>query len=457
VRRNLKSSLSSLVLLALVSLSSTGLGGVPAFPGAEGFGRDTPGGRGGQVLKVTTLEDSDKPGTLRWAMTQNGPRIVVFDVAGTIMLSKPLVVEGEERAFLTVAGQSAPGGGICIANDSVIVRHTHDIVLRHLRIRTGDTGASKEPDALGINSAWNMVVDHCSVSWGVDECLSITAFPKQQGNAHDITVQWCIVSEGLNKSTHSKGGHSKGLMVAYGPTRITLHHNLIAHCDDRNPYLPTEGSFPYIMDVVNNVVYNWGRTAGVGYGKTNHNGCINFVGNYYIKGPNSYPGVCLSMGVNAKIHARDNIGPTRTSPEQDEWNAISWKRKDASPELRVNERFDAPPVTTHSYLEAYEHVLPGVGATRPQRDAADNRLIQEVKTNTGRIIDHPSDVGGWPKLATGSPPPDADGDGMPDAWETSHGLNPRDAADASADRDRDGYTNIEEYLNSLCAKEEKQQ
>ncbi len=425
---------------------------IPAFPDAEGFGADTPGGRGGRVIKVTTLEDTHEPGSLRYALTAHDPRIVVFDVGGTIRLTESLTISGEECSYLTVAGQTAPGGGICVANANFLLGNDlHDVVIRHLRFRCGDSGPDKEPHALAINSAYNIVIDHCSISWGIDECLAITSFPEQQGNAHDITIQWCIVSEGLHDSTHAKGPHSKGLMIAYGPTRVSLHHNLIMHCNDRNPYLPTEGDFPYIMDVVNNVVYNWGSAAGIGYAKENHNGRINLVGNHYIMGPNSRERPCLTMGVNAKVHAQGNIGPMRTSLEQDEWDAVLWNAKEPGTGLRAPERFDAPPVTTHSYSEAYELVLANVGTTLPERDAADKRLVQEVSTRTGRIIDHPSDVGGWPALAAGVPPKDADNDGMPDAWETTHGLNPQDPADAKADRDKDGYTNIEEYLNSLCA------
>ncbi|MFQ5809451.1 MAG: pectate lyase, partial [Armatimonadota bacterium] len=191
--------------------------------------------------------------------------------------------------------------------------------------------------------------------------------------------------------------------------------------------------------------------AGIGYAKENHNGRINFVGNHYIMGPNSRQRPCLTMGVNARIYARGNIGPMRTAPGQDEWDAVVWNAKEPGTGLRSPERFDAPPVTTHSYTGAYELVLADAGATVPERDVGDRRLVQEVRTRTGRIIDHPSDVGGWPELAPGAPPKDADGDGMPDAWEAAHALDPEDPSDGSADRDGDGYTNIEEYLNSLCA------
>lgn len=445
------SRIGSLLTFAIIAASAAEGAGVPAFPGAEGFGSRTPGGRGGRVIHVTTLDDGDGPGTFRHAITATGPRTVVFDVGGTIRLQKSLYVKGEERAYLTVAGQTAPGGGICISNAPfVFTEGVHDVVLRHLRIRTGDKGPSREPDALALNSVSNVVVDHCSVSWGVDEVLSITAFPEQKGNAHDITIQWCIVSEGLHRSTHHKGAHSKGLMVAYGPTRVTLHHNLIMHCNDRNPYLPTEGEFPYIIDVVNNVVYNWGAHAGIGYRKTNHNGRINFAGNYYIKGPNSRTRPCLTMGVNAQIHARGNIGPVRTSLDQDEWKAIAWNPKGGARQgVRSERRFDAPKVETHSHADAYDLVLRRAGAISPRRDAADTRLISEVKTRSGKIINHPEDVGGWPDLARGVPPADTDQDGMPDEWEKARGLDPDDRADGRADRDDDGYTNVEEYLNGL--------
>ncbi len=440
------------VLSVVLVTAAAPLHALPAFPGAEGFGAQTPGGRAGQVLKVTTLEDGDEPGTFRWAVTREYPRIVVFEVSGTVVLKEPLFVESAERGFLTVAGQTAPGGGICISNAGFVLRNTHDVVLRHLRIRTGDSGPQAQPDALAIITCQRVVVDHCSISWGVDECFSITSHPEEaHGRCRDITAQWCMVHEGLQESTHPKGPHSKGLMVAYGPASVSLHHNLIAHCWDRNPYLPTEGHVPYIIDVVNNVVYNWGCAAGIGYPKENHNGRINLVGNHYIPGPDSVMQPSLSMGVRARIHASGNIDCVRTGDDQDQFRSVRWIGGiEDTEELKAGARFDAPPVTTWDYATATEMVLEHAGATLPERDTADARVVADVRNGSGRIIDHPSDVGGWPELAAGEVPADADDDGMPDAWERERGLDPGDSADATQDRDGDGYTNVEEYINGLC-------
>jgi hypothetical protein len=427
------------------------LSALPAFPGAEGFGSGTPGGRGGAVLKVTTLEDGDEPGTLRWALTRPYPRIVVFEVGGTIFLDEKLYV-GEEHAHLTIAGQTAPGGGICIANAPFGFWNTHDIIMRHVRIRAGDSGPSEAPDTLAINACQDVVIDHCSVSWGVDECLSITSHPPEaHGQLRGVTIQWSMIYEGLQESTHPKGAHSKGLMVAYGPASVSLHHNVIAHCYDRNPYLPTEGEVPYTMDVVNNVVYNWGAYAGVGYEKTNDNGRINWVGNRYIPGPDSREVPSLRMGVRAKVYASGNLGAVRTSEEMGQFAAVQWTGEiDDTSALKANEPFDAPAVTTWDCEEATALVLQHAGATLPARDSADARVVSDVRERSGTIIDHPSDVGGWPDLAPGEPPLDSDDDGMPDQWERERGLDPDDPADSRLDRNGDGYTNVEEYINELC-------
>jgi len=436
-----------------------------AFPGAEGFGSATPGGRGGKIIRVTTLADHSNPGSLRYALTAKGPRIVVFDVAGTIKLKKYIRIDGADRSYLTVAGQTAPGGGICVADAPLLIGgygdSVHDIVIRHLRIRTGATGKKKgswEPDALGINNAYNVIIDHCSISWGVDENLSITSFKRNKANAiyqadgatHSITVQHSLIAEGLQYSTHSKGPHSKGLMVAYGPTKVTLHHNLIMHSDDRNPYLPAEGTKPYIIDVVNNVVYNWGKAAGIAYEKTNHNGNINLVGNFYRKGPNSKTVPMLTLGVSAKVYAKANIGAVRNTFNVDDWKAVKWTKAKSTAGLKMKSPFSAPKVTTQYYADAYKTALANVGATVPQRDMVDTRLILELQAKKGKIINSPSQVGGWPPLAPGTPPLDTDDDGMPDAWEVTRGFDPKNAKDGNGDKDGDGYTNVEDYLNELC-------
>jgi pectate lyase len=448
---------------------------VPAFPGAEGFGAYAKGGRGGRVIAVTNLKDygpEEKPipGSFRAACEAKGPRLVVFRVSGTLTLKAPLYVI---EPHLTLAGQTAPGDGFCLRGNTFGVGRgslsTHDVIVRHLRFRCGPgRKRGHEPDGMAINNARDVIFDHCSITWGVDEVLSITAHPmgygrigaskerdfdpKQRAVTENISVQWCILAEGLNRSTHPKGAHSKGPMIAYGPSKISLHHNLIAHSDDRNPYLPAEGELPFIVDIRNNLVYNWGQRTAVSYPKINHNGRLNFVGNRYLPGPNSRHRPSLHLGVKTRVFLRDNLGTARTKPTDPERKAMSGVGR------VVDEPFDVPPVTTHAAEELPEVLLPAVGATAPRRDAADRRLVDEVKTGKGRIIDHPKQVGGWPALKSTKPPKDSDGDGMPDAWEKKHGLDPKNPKDAArrvppgaspGDRHA-GYTWVEFYINQLA-------
>ena len=256
-----------------------------AFPTAEGYGKYSVGGRGGRIYEVTTLNSSG-PGSLGAAIGASGPRTVVFRVSGTI--------EGKfsiRNDKITIAGQTAPGDGICIKGSLSI--GANDAIIRYIRVRANPT---VETDAIGGRYHKNIILDHVSASWSSDEVMSLY-------HNQNVTIQWCMITEACAKgdSGHRFGG-------IWGSQYATYHHNLIAHSNDRNPYLPTEGEHPYIIDVVNNVVYNWGFAAGVGYPKTNHNGRINFVGNLYIKGPDSRDRPCLTMGVNTQIHARGNIG-----------------------------------------------------------------------------------------------------------------------------------------------------
>lgn len=452
-----------IVLVTLFGQLAYASDNVLVFPGAEGFGAYARGGRGGKVLFVTNLQDYDPqkekpiPGTLRAAVDAAGRRIVLFRTSGTIRLKAPLVIA---KPYITIAGQTAPGDGICISNATVRIgssgRPTHDVVLRYLRIRTGDSGPDKAPDSLAINNAYRVIVDHCSISWGVDEVLSITAHPltpagRPLGKTYDVTVQWCIVSEGLHNSTHPKGKHSKCILLAYGATRTTLHHNLMMHCHDRSPASGGPDGHTFIHQVVNNIVYNWGENAGIdGYASFDYKnplGKINFVGNYYIMGPDSKKRRCLFLGMDDCVYAHGNIGAYRTSLDQDEFRAIKWHSPCKREGIKATEPFDAPEITTHSYLDAYELVLANAGAMLPNRDAVDQRLIKDVQMRKGRIIDHPSDVGGWPQLKSVLAPKDIDEDGMPDEWEVKYGLNPKRPFDSARDKDKDGYTNIEEFLN----------
>ena len=396
---------------------------LPAFPGAEGFGSETPGGRGGAVIPVTTLADAG-PGSLREALETAGPRIVVFRVGGTIALESMIKIR---QPYLTIAGQTAPGDGITIRNGShrstPIRVETHDVVIRHLRIRPGPGGA---PDGLSLGRGRNIVVDHCSLSWAVDENLSVT------GHTQDVTVQWSIVAEGLRDTTHRKGAHSMGdLIMARG--NVSLHHNLYAHNDARNPRI---GGGSKTVDFVNNVVYNFGSIAGrLSAGRPLR---INYVGNLLRPGPDSNGdayALQLTKRYPIALYARDNVLPRKGLVDDD------YER------ILVDERHPAPPVTTSRPEAAYEAVLGSAGATLPRRDAIDARIVESVRAREGRIIDRPEQVGGWIEARGSAPPADADGDGMPDAWEVRHGFDPADPSDGPADADGDGYTNVEEFLN----------
>jgi pectate lyase len=415
---------------------------LPAFPGAEGAGAGATGGRGGRVIAVTTLADAG-PGSLRAAVEAEGPRTVVFRVAGTIELKKKL---GVKHGDLTLAGQTAPGGGICVKGFGLSLAKARNVIVRHLRFRPGD-GAGVAVDALGGTQCEDIIIDHCSASWSVDETVSFY-------DGQRITVQWCVIAESLFRSAHTKGEHGYGGI--WGGTPGSWHHNLLAHHTSRNPRIEREEA----ADVRNNVIFNWGFNSIYGGERST----VNLVGNYFQPGPATQPKVRDRMldasGEGGRWFLAGNLLAGAPDLEADPWQGAvqrPWTR-DAT-KLRAPAAFPAAWVTTHSAAEARELVLAGAGATRPQRDAVDARIVQEVRDGvalSGRsylggwngIIDSPADVGGWPELAAGEAPADGDGDGMPDAWETAHGLAPGDASDGPRDTDRDGYTNVEEFLNS---------
>jgi pectate lyase len=421
---------------------------LPAFPGAEGFGTNAVGGRGGRVIEVTNLKDSG-PGSLRAAIEVDGPRIVVFRTGGTVELQSGLEVT---NPFITIAGQTAPGGGITLKNHSSndetpLMILTHDVIVRYVRVRPGPGG---QPDGILIyqNGAHNVILDHCSISWAVDENIGTW------GDPYDITIQWSIISEGLFDSTHPEGPHSMGMLLgSNGSHNISVHHNLFIHNSERNPRIRTSG----LVDVVNNVVYNYGIDAAR---LSNHdsNLPVNCVANYVKRGADSKLSsyeVELSPPTGSftySVFVKGNIGPHRPTDGLDEALVVA-------PEDRgsvVPGRHEAPTVTTTSAFTAYDQILDGAGATIGldsqgnsfwRRDAVDERIVNDVRNGTGGIIDDPSDVGGWPELAAGIAPRDSDHDGMPDDWEGMWGFHPCNAADGSGDADGDGYTNVEEYLN----------
>jgi uncharacterized repeat protein (TIGR01451 family) len=423
---------------------------LPAFPGAEGFGSQSIGGRGGQVIEVTNLNDAG-PGSLRAALEASGPRIVVFRVGGTIELDSDIEVQ---NPYLTVAGQTAPGDGITLKNSPLNAKtplkiETHDVILRYIRSRPGSNPAeSGTLDALTIANedadVYNVIVDHGSFSWATDEVTNLYY------DAHELTVQWSIIAEGLDCSTHTEGKqaqcHSMGMLIGHdGGHNYSIHHNLFAHNRRRNPRIKTSG----VVDVVNNVVYNPG-TGGNSRSPTYVHGewgvvPANYVGNYFKPGIDSGAAEWfIDTKLITAVYTEDNTVPHLVmSPDpEDQANLVSV-------------RHSAAPVTTTSAAEAYDQVLADAGAnlglncdgtTYVRRDSADSRVVDDVRYGTGSIIDEPEEVGGWPVLSSGVACADGDHDGMPDEWEALIGLDAADPSDRN-DLAPSGYTWLETYLN----------
>lgn len=489
---NLSHILTASLLLGALSLQ-TAQAQPLAFPGAEGFGRYTTGGRGGKVLHVTTLADGTQPGTLRWACNQSGARTIVFDVSGTIHLTSELKLS---RGDVTIAGQSAPGDGICIADYPFQIASSN-VIIRFMRFRLGNRFVDRhEGDGLGGMDQSRIIIDHCSVSWSIDECLSVYG-------SRDITVQWCIASQSLRHSGHSKGNHGYG--GNWGGAGASYHHNLIAHHDSRTPRLgPRPGTqTDERMDMRNNVIYNWAGNGCYG-GEGMH---VNIVNNYYKPGPATarrsltVQKRIASIGIRTsaythhdtqpnewdrmwhvwgKFYVDGNLNSRYADVTADNWGMGIYNQIDDSkvdhtftPTTRDTMRLDRPvtfePVTTHSAELAYERVLTYAGASW-HRDAVDRLIVTDTRqgsaTYTGkaagtlpgiidsqddlRPADAPADWSAWPALQSTTAPADTDRDGIPDTWETSHGLDPADATDA-AQTGADGYTHLEHYLNALVA------
>lgn len=408
-----------------------------AFPGAEGFGRFSLGGRGGQVLFVTNLNDSG-PGSLRAAVEADYPRIVVFKVSGTIELQSHLRIL---HPRITIAGQTAPGDGICLRGYPLVIS-ADDVIVRFLRVRLGDE-AGRKMDGIDVSDAENVIVDHCSVSWTLDEAVNTYHGSK------NITIQWCLISESLHDSRLQEG---HGFAASLGGINTSYHHNLLANNAGRNPSIAGEEDAPTInLDFRNNVIFNWGHRTLDGRPRS-----INVVNNYYKAGPASRRDHIVKMqtiydGSFGRWYIDGNV-MVDTAGKVHRSGIVRIDSEDVPLDSALVEApVDFAPVQTETAEETYERVLDAAGATLPRRDAHDVRIVAEVrsgKTTYGNgIISRQTDVGGWPELRSTYPPEDADADGMPDAWERPFTAAGDLSLESAQDADGDGYTNVEEYLN----------
>jgi hypothetical protein len=455
---------------------------IAAFPGAEGGGKYSFGGRGGKVYVVTNLND-DGPGSLRWACEQGGARIVVFNVAGIIRLKTPLIIRAP---YITIAGQSAPGDGVCVAGESVWI-NTHDVVIRYMRFRRGETNVGRRDDAIGGNPIGNIMIDHVSASWGLDENMSMyrhmyndsTGTIEQKLPTVNITIQNSIFSEALDTWNHAFGS-------TLGGENCTFMRNLWANNAGRNPSIGWNGVFNF----VNNIVFNWVHRSVDG---GDYRAQYNIINNYFKPGPLT-PKISpvghrilkpesgrskLKYLVFGRAYVNGNIMDGYDHITRDNWNGGVQVEDEPNAgkytaAMRVDKPLPMPVLTILPAQEAYKYVLQNVGATLPKRDAVDARVIEQVRTGKiiykegvklpetqfkhrrlpldsykEGIITDISQVGGYPEYK-GTPYKDSDSDGMPDDYEIKNGLNPKNAADASLVKSKDGYTNIEVYLNGLA-------
>ncbi len=460
---------------------------IPAFPGAQGGGMYSFGGRGGKVILVTNLND-DGPGSFREGCETPGPRMILFNVAGIIQLKDRVRIRAP---YVTIAGNTAPGDGVCIAGNTVELE-THDIIIRHMRFRRGATDVRDRNDAFGGNPIGNVMIDHVSASWGLDENMSMYRHmysppdggPDLKLPTVNITIQYSIFSEGLNTYHHAFGSTIGGL-------NSTFHHNLWACNTGRNPSVGMYGDFTF----ANNVIFNY-RHRSIDGG--DHRSFFNIINNYFKPGPGT-PKTPVAYRIFKPESERsktvfDNFGKAYVSgnfvegyPEVSQDNWAGGVQPDSRapvdevlPKIRVVEPFMHASLKIEEARSAFEVVLKQAGATLPVRDQVDLRVAEMVRTGKvakaeiakssqakaanakyaqewidemaegvrqGYITD-PDEVGGYPSYR-GQPYVDSDGDGLPDLWERNHGLNPTDASDATGDLNGDGYLNVEDFINSL--------
>ena len=459
---------SILIILSLSLTTFSQQNKLPAFPGAEGHGRYVTGGRGGTVIYVTRLEDDQSEGSLRYAINQSGSRTILFKISGTIQLKSTLKITNDN---LTIAGQTAPGDGICLRDYPVEVQ-ADNVIIRYFHFRMGDV-TKQENDALWGRDHKNIIIDHCSMSWSTDECASFY-------DNENFTMQWNLISESLRNSVHDKGEHGYGGI--WGGQKASFHHNLLASHDSRNPRFCgsrySNQPDKELVDFRNNVIFNWGNNSSYAA----EGGSYNLVNNYYKAGPATASskdsriiqpyaddgGNKQPAGEYGHFYIDGNYVSASPAATSDNWKGVNlhstfntYAPSVVKNDLKSNVEFDSGEVTTHSATEAYAKVLDYVGACLV-RDTIDKRIIHDVRTGTATIvdggngstngiIDTQTAVGGWPELQSTAAPSDSDKDGMPDSWEDTNGLDRNDPADAKLTTVDGTYPNLEVYLNSLVA------
>lgn len=420
-----------------------------AFPGAMGYGAYSQGGRGGQLFEVTNLNDSG-PGSLREAVESEGPRTVVFNVSGTIALKSMLTIS---NPYLTIAGQTAPGDGICLKDFPLHIIGAHDVVLRFIRVRPGIASGmiGSEIDGIEIRDSKNVILDHCTISWTVDETLN------SWHGTENITVQWCMVAEPLNKSVHEKGDH--GFSASLGGQRASYLFNLFASGVGRNPSIGGNHlEHTHDVDFSNNVVFNYGYRTCDGKPQS-----INFIGNYYKTGPATSDVVknrlvkidnAQKYGFDGHWYISGNVihGNEAVNRNNIE-NGVEYDEGTSAEKNLLKEPLPVVETKHVSAEKAYELVLAHVGVTVPGRDSREQviigRLAGTLPFDGNGIINMVEEAGSWPELKSMPAPKDSDGDGMPDTWEKKHGLEPQNPADGKQ-VSKSGYSNLENYLNELA-------
>ncbi len=450
--------LSFFLLLILLFFTASISSQVSSFPGAGGGGMYTTGGRGGRVIYVTSLADTNTEGTLRWAINQSGARIIMFKVSGIITLTSALRIN---NGNVTIAGQTAPGDGICLRNYEMNVS-ADNVIIRFIRFRLGNAIPTVESDAIWGRYRRNIIIDHCSMSWSIDECASFYS-------NENFSLQWCIIAESLNNAGHSKGAHGYGGL--WGGKNASFHHNLLAHHNSRNPRFNgwKRSGLSYTnpmdeerVDFRNNVIYNAGDNSSYGGEAA---GKYNIVGNYIKYGPATKSSIrfkVTQVDIDASTlygqrfgtyYIQDNFVFESTANTQNNWLGVTYASGVNQSAARANVPFECTPIMQHTAVVAFERVLDHAGASLV-RDAVDARIVHETRTGTATftgsvtkrpgIIDTPNDVGGYPVYNSAAAPADSDNDGIPDGWlEANYPGNTANQVHES------GYTYVELYINSL--------